>query len=553
MRRSPLSLCPQPIGPIPDETARVARAAFPKGNLYLTIRDQIGVLFNDEMFAPLFSPCGQPAETPWRLALVCVMQFIEGLSDRQASEAVRDRLAWKYLLGLELTDPGFHYSVLSEFRDRLIAGTVEQRLLDTLLARCEEQGWLKARGQQRTDSTHVLAAIRTLNRLELVGETLRATLNALAAVAPAWLQALAPAEWFERYSLRVEESRLPKGLEARTAYGAAIGADGMALLTAVYAPDAPVWLREIPAVETLRLLWIQQYVVTDGHVQLRAADDLPPAGARLDSPYEPDARYGNKRTTTWTGYKVHLTETCDADAVHLITHVETTPAQIADADMGRPIHDALVAKDLPPHAHFMDSGYVDAGLVVSSARTHGIEVVGPMRPNSSWQAREGTGYDASAFVVDWERRVVTCPQGRTNSSWAERRDAWGNEHVVAKFSRTDCRLCAARSLCTRQETAARLVQLRPQADRELLHEVRRQQETAEWQARYRRRAGIEGTLSQAIRAYELREARYVGLAKTRLQHILMATGINLVRMAAWLDGTRPAKTRVSHFAALAAA
>jgi len=127
----------------------------------------------------------------------------------------------------------------------------------------------------------------------------------------------------------------------------------------------------------------------------------------------------------------------------------------------------------------MDSGYVDAGLVVRSARTHGIAVVGPMRPNSSWQAKEGTGYDASAFAVDWERHVVTCPQGLTNSSWTERRDEWGNGHVVAKFSRTDCCLCAVRSLCTRQATAARLVHLRPQADRALLHEIRQRQETLE--------------------------------------------------------------------------
>lgn len=547
-----MSLHPIPVGPIPEDTARVARSAFPKGNLYLTIRDRIGVLFDDEMFIPLFSSCGQPAESPWRLALVCVLQFIDGLSDRQAAEAVRDRLAWKYLLGLELTDPGFHYSVLSEFRDRLIAGGLEQHLLDTLVAQFTEQGWLKARGQQRTDSTHVLASLRTLNRLELVGETLRAALNALASVAPDWLRDMARVEWFERYSVRVEEARLPKGVEARAAYGATIGADGTALLTAVYAASSPAWLREVPAVQTLRHIWLQQYVVVDGHVQLRAAGDLPPAGARFDSPYEPDARYGNKRTTTWTGYKAHLTETCDADAVHLITHVETTPAQVADADLSVPIHDALAHKNLLPREHFMDSGYVDADLVVSSARMHGIAVIGPMRPNSSWQAREGTGYDAGAFAVDWERHIVTCPQGHTNSSWAERRDGWDNAHVIAKFSRKDCRPCAARSLCTRQETAARLIHLRPQADRNLLTKVRREQETGEWKTRYRRRAGIEGTLSQAIRAFELRETRYIGLAKTRLQHNLTAIAIDLVRMVAWLDGTGQAKTRMSHFAALAA-
>jgi transposase len=136
---------------------------------------------------------------PWRLALVTIMQFRENLADRQAAEAVRARIDWKYLLGLELTDSGFDFSVLSEFRDRLRTGSAEELLLDKLLERCRALGLLKARGQQRTDSTYVLAAIRVMNRLELVAETLRAALNEPATVAPAWLQGLAPLAWYERY------------------------------------------------------------------------------------------------------------------------------------------------------------------------------------------------------------------------------------------------------------------------------------------------------------------------------------------------------------------
>jgi len=227
-----MSLHPSPIDPVLEDTARVARAVFPTGNLYLTMRDQVGVLFDDSMFASLFAVCGRPAESPWRRALVCVVQFVEGLSDRQAAEAVRARIDLKYLLSLELTDPGFHYSVLSEFRDRLIAGGQEMALFDRLLTTCKTQGWLKARGAQRTDSTHVLAAVRVLNRLETVGETLRAALNALAAVDPEWVQAQVTPEWFERYSARIEERRLPKGLAAVQAYAATIGADGLHLFDA---------------------------------------------------------------------------------------------------------------------------------------------------------------------------------------------------------------------------------------------------------------------------------------------------------------------------------
>ena len=180
-----MSLCPQPLAPVPDQTARVAHAAFPKGNPYLTLRETLGAIFQDDNFMDLYAHDGQPGVSPWRLALVTIMQFRENLADRQAAEAVRARIDWKYLLGLELTDPGFDFSVLSEFRDRLLAGEAAERLLEPLLARCRALGLLKARGQQRTDATHVLAAIRTLHRLELVAETLRATLNELATVAPA--------------------------------------------------------------------------------------------------------------------------------------------------------------------------------------------------------------------------------------------------------------------------------------------------------------------------------------------------------------------------------
>src|SRR5215208_4967186 len=207
---SVMSLHPHVIEPVPEETARVAHAAFPKGHPSLTVRDVLGTIFQDDDFAALFPAWGQPGLPPWRLALVTIMQFREHLADRQAAEAVRARIDWKSLLSLELTDPGFDFSVLSAFRDRLLAGSAEALLLDKLLERCRALGLLKARGQQRTDSTHVLAAIRVMNRLELVAETLRAALNELATVVPDWLQRLAPLEWYERYSKRIEDTRLPQ-------------------------------------------------------------------------------------------------------------------------------------------------------------------------------------------------------------------------------------------------------------------------------------------------------------------------------------------------------
>src|SRR5215813_8644928 len=258
-RMSVMSLHPHALEPVPEETARVAHAAFPKGNPYLLLRDTLGTIFQDDDFTTLFSLVGQPSLPPWRLALVTIMQFRENLADRQAAEAVRARIDWKYLLGLDLTDAGFDFSALSEFRDRLLAGSAAELLLDKLLERCRALGLLTARGRQRTDSTHVLAAIRVMNRLELVTETLRAALNELATVAPAWLQGMAPLTWYERYGKRIEDTRLPQGQASRDAYAQMVGEDGFALLDALEAAETPEHLRELPLITTLRQTWQRHY------------------------------------------------------------------------------------------------------------------------------------------------------------------------------------------------------------------------------------------------------------------------------------------------------
>ena len=253
-----MSLRLQPPPSIPEETQRVARAAFPKGTLCLRIADELGPLYRDDQFAELFPTRGQPAASPARLAWVTVLQYVEGLSDRQAAEAVRGRIDWKYALALELDDPGFNHTVLSEFRSRLVNGQAERQILDTLLDQLQELGLIHERGRQRTDSTHVLAAVRVLNRLERVGETMRAALNDLAVIAPEWLQALAPPEWYPRSGRRVENYHLPKTDAAREELARVIAADGERLLTAVDAATDQPELAQLPSVATLRRAWAEQ-------------------------------------------------------------------------------------------------------------------------------------------------------------------------------------------------------------------------------------------------------------------------------------------------------
>jgi transposase len=547
-----MSLHPREIPPVPEETRRVARAAFPRGNIYMRMRDELGALYDDQRFTHLFPPRGQPAESPWRLALTTVMQFTEGLSDRQAADAVRSRIDWKYALSLELTDPGFDHTVLSEFRTRLVAGQAEQLLLETFLARVRERGLLKARGRQRTDSTHVLAAIRVLNRLEHVGETVRHALNSLAVVAPDWLRAQVPVEWFDRYGSRMENYHLPKTAAAREELAATIGADGRRLLQALDAVADLPWLREVPAVQTLRQVWAEQYTDPPGPLRWRELKDRAPSAELIASPYDPQARYSTKSGLAWVGYKVHITETCDDRQPNFITQVITTPATTPDCVMGPAIQRDLANRDLLPGTHLLDGGYVDAELLVTAHTQHQIDVVGPPFGSSSRQHLSGQGYDVGAFTIDWEGQQARCPQGHTSVKWTPGRDVSGDSVVRIRFDTATCRACPARRACTWAKDAPRQLTVRPQAHHEALQAARQRQETAEFTAEYARRAGVEGTHAQAIRRCGLRRSRYFGLAKTHLQHVITATAINLVRLAAWLEGTPRAHARRSPFAALAA-
>ena len=407
-----MSLHPHLVEPVPEETARIARAAFPKGNPYVTLRDALGTIFQDTDFTALFPVGGQPGLPPWRLALVTIMQFRENLADRQAAAAVRARIDWKYLLSLELTDPGFDFSVLSEFRDRLLTGSAEELLLEKLLERCRAMGWLTARGSQRTDSTHVLAAIRVLNRLELVAETLRAALNAVATVAPDWLQAVTPLAWYERYSRRIEEARLPKDTAEREAYALTVGEDGFGLLDLLETPEAPAGLRELPRLEALRRTWQRHYertacapagpgVPPACRVRFKPNRELPPAAEGIESPYDPEARYRHKRDTQWTGDMVHVSETCEPTEPHLLTHVHTTTAAVHEAMCTDEIAQALVEKNLPPQAHLVDAAYISAELLVKSHADHGITLRGPTRPSQGCRCRRGpVGGRLTGFLAE---------------------------------------------------------------------------------------------------------------------------------------------------------
>jgi len=308
----------------------------------------------------------------------------------------------------------------------------------------------------------------------------------------------------------------------------------------------------VPAVETLRRVWVQQFYVQDGQTRWRTeAEGIPPSSAFINSPHDVEARYAKKHTTSWVGYKVHLTETCEDDAPHLVTQVETTPGPVADGDVTPQIHQALRDKDLLPGKHLADTGYVDAELLVDSQQEYGIDLVGPTRPDYRWQAKAGEGFAAGDVRIDWEGEQATCPEGRTSTGWTPAVDRGHNEVIKIKFSAKDCKACASRAQCTQGER--RTITVRPREQYLALETARLREKSEEFKSEYAKRAGIEGIISQGVRACGLRRSRYLGEAKTHLQHLATAAAINVVRISSWLMDKPRAQTRTSAFARLMAA
>jgi hypothetical protein len=473
--------------------------------------------------------------------------------------------------------PGFDPTVLSEFRDRLVGEDLVRLALDALLERLAGQGLVKSGGRVRTDSTHVLGAIRSLNRLELAGETLRATLEALAVAHPHWLSSVIDPGWQQVYGARIDNLHLPAAKTKQAELMTQYGRDGYHLLDQLSGPPAPDWLRQIPAVDVLRRIWIQQFHrdvdTTTGRAEVRRreaapdGDGLPPGHLKIISPYDLDARYSIKRDTRWSGYKVHFTETCDVPAPpagdgdaaqhaarpqrgevpNLITNVATTTATVPDVAMTAPIHQQLAGKNLTPAEHLVDSGYPSADIIVAAARLHGITLVSPMLLDHSTQARAGAGYDQASFTIDFDTRQATCPQGVTSSSWNPARQH-STDTIVVTWAATTCKPCPAKALCTKG--SRRHLSIRPREEHQALTDARARQGTDEWKTTYAARAGVEGTMRQSTHVTGIRTARYRGLPKTTLEHTIAATAINLIRLDAYWTGHPLDRTRTSQLARL---
>lgn len=563
--------------PEPDPVvAAVIRAKYAgrRVPLAVAVRDRLGQWLADEVFAAAFGVRGRPGWPPSRLAVITVLQMLEDLGDRQAAEAVRTRLDWQYLLGLGLADPGFDHSVLSEFRGRVAEHGLEEAVLDALLARLAADGLIRAGGKQRTDSTHVIAAVRALHTAELAGESVRAALEALAAAAPDWLAArLCLSDWERRYGARIStwQRRVP-GKAERDRLAVQYARDGYALVAACYEETAPPWLREIPAVQVLRTVLIQSFTRALGEdgaevISRRepGGDGVPPAHIKISSPYDADARRGAKKDLHWLGYKLHISETCDDPPAcgcpaagrcahdvrpNLITCVMTTPATVCDIELTTPVNAALHDRDLAPARHYLDTGYASALAILDAARLAGITLVTPLRADGSRQARAGSGYDLTAFAIDYDARTATCPQGRTATGRTPVSREGSRDVIVVRSGITTCRPCPVREQCTTARRNGRQLTILPRDQHELQAAARAAQQGENWQDDYKRRAGIEGTISQAVTITGCRQTRYRGLSRTHLGHVCSAVALNLCRLDAYWNDTPLNRKTTTHLARL---
>jgi transposase len=533
---------PRPGQQIPELTARIARASNPKGTAAMWIRDRLDGLWADEDFAPCYPRDGRPGLSPAQLATVSVLQFLLDLSDRQAAEAVRCRIDFKYALGLELDDPGFHHSVLADFRDRLATDDRADRLLDLALTRLKDAGLVKERGRQRTDSTHVLAAVRDLTRLELVTEAMRAALEELARTVPHELVGLVTQDWGKRYGRPVRLGKNPTHPKTRITH---TGADAYRLLDHVHHRPA-LWPG--PQVQALRQIFLQNYYIdTHSRIRWRTPDEggLPPSSTAIVSPYDLQARYARRgQVTRWKGFLAHVTETCDDDSIHVITDVATSEATGSDAHALTGIHTRLRRRHLRPAEHLVDAGYTSVVHLDRAARDHHITLVGPLHGPRTRQHRDEAGFDRDAFGIDFEARQVTCPQGQVSRCWHgpyPTSSATAAPVIVVKFAKSQCGPCPVRSRCTRG--SSRIVGFPPRELLELQRRAHAEQQSPAWRERYAMRAGVEGTVCEFACGHGMRHCRYRGRDKAHLQHVLTAIAINVERLSGQLPPQHPHRPR----------
>ncbi|WP_262505841.1 transposase [Streptomyces sp. TRM68367] len=530
-----MSLRPRSGEQVPPLTAQIARASNPDGTTAIWVRDRLDGLWRDEDFADWYPRDGRPGLSPAQLATVCVLQFLLGLSDRQAAEAVRCRIDFNYAMAMELDDPGFHHSVLADFRDRLTEGDRADRLLDLALARLKEAGLVRERTTQRTDSTHVLAAVRDLTRLELITEAVRAALEEVVCTAGHLLDDLVDEDWGRRYGRPVASGQEPHQAQDQ---------DPGHWQRRRPAPGTPLPARDGPGVRPSR----------PGSAPGSGAELLPRRCGPLALAHRRGQRAraaalvpGDRLSLRHVGPLRAPRTHHQLEGIRRSSDRDLCPRR-PQRDHGRGhhrgyharqqgpagIHTRLRRRGLLPTEHLVDSGYTSLVHLEQAARDHQVTVSGPLRGNPTRQHRRNEGFARDDFHIDYDRRQVTCPQGQVSRGWHgpyPTSSPTAAPLIVARFTKGQCHPCPARTQCTTSRESARNVGFPPRELRDLQLRIRTEQQTAEWKARYAVRSGVEGTVNEFAHGHGLRRCRYRGQNKAHLQHVLTAIAVNIGRLS----------------------
>lgn len=510
---------------IPEGTRAWGAAHLAPTDPYRLIGEQINTVLSEDDFAAMYSKQGRGAVCPVVLALVLVFQARERIGDRTAAEMAVRRLDWLYALHLPLEWEGFHATDLTYFRRRLLEHQGEGLIFEKILALVQDLGFLKRSQLQRTDSTHVLSYTEKLGRLELVCETLRLALKALEDEAPTWSSQMLPEVYRSTYGERRTTWKL--GPEQIAAELVRVGQDGCWLLAQLDAA-AREDLEALPEIATLRTVWSQQFsiTVTEGgscsavlkqQMRTRKGKDL------IVTPHDSEARWFKKRQTIWVGYKLQATETIDEGAgVQFLTDIELVAANSGDNEAIAGIQERLLSRGLGPEEHYVDQGYT-SGTNLAESASRGIELIGPIGLDTS---KKPPGYRQADFQLDFERLQATCPQGHTVRLWL-RGDPPGSRGSRAEF-KEHCTRCPARELCA-PPGGSRKIGPGPYYEE---REARRaEQQTPAFKECMKRRCAIEGTISELVRRYGIRQARYRGRPKVRLQMLMAGAAANLQRLS----------------------
>ena len=525
---------------VPADTAELGRVVLAPDNVYRMIGDRFNELWPAQsVFAPMYCDTGRGAIPPLLLSLVTVFQALEKLPDRVAAAMVASRIDWKYALHLPLTFTGFHFTDLMAFRQRLEEHDQERLVFDEFVKRLQALGLVRRRPNVRTDSSRVLGRVHRLSQLELVTESLRVALQATAKAALEWCEQAVPSALRETYSQRQGEYGLSDAeVKARLIE---VGKDAFWFLAQVDR-SAPAVVRELPEVVTLRTVLQQQFPDGPG----RPPAKRPAGGNIIESPHETEARRASKRGESWTGYKVQVTETYDTDLPHIIVDMEVTDATANDSPELSNIQDRMKERGIVPREQQVDQGYV-SGDNLAESDEQGIALLG-MPPADTVGPK---GFRQTDFEIDEEKQEAVCPAGQKSVVWNLResypRRPNGLPAIQIRFAAKACQECKFLGQCTKSKQGRSLL-LHPHRD--LLKARREEAQTETFKERLHPRAGIEGTVSELVRAHGMRQARYRGKGKVRLQGYFAATAANLKRTMRYLASAEQHASEAEQAAAM---